>query len=108
MSAKHISKQSTGRDLPARGRANLGKLRRVTEREIERTSPPELAGLPDDFWNDAILVNPVAKQPISLRVDRDVLAWFKAQGPRYQSRINAVLRSYVSAMRQPAKRRGAA
>lgn len=108
MSAKRISRQSTDRDLPARGRANLGKLRRVTEREIQRTSPPELAGLPDDFWNDAILVNPVPKQPISLRVDRDVLAWFKARGPRYQSRINAVLRSYVAAMRQPAKRRGAA
>jgi uncharacterized protein (DUF4415 family) len=39
----------------------------------------------------------VAKQPISLRVDIDVLAWFKKQGPRYQSRMNAVLRAYMSA-----------
>jgi uncharacterized protein (DUF4415 family) len=38
----------------------------------------------------------VAKQPISLRVDADVLDWFKAQGPRYQSRINAVLRSFMT------------
>ena len=96
------------RERPERGRAALAKLRRVTDREIERTSPPELAGLPDDFWDEATVVNPVPKQPISLRVDRDVLAWFKAQGPRYQSRINAVLRSYVSAMRNRAKRRGAA
>jgi len=108
MSAKRMSKPSTGRNRPARGRANLGTLRRVTEREIRRSSPPELADLPDDFWDEAKLVNPVPKQPISLRLDRDVLAWFKAQGPRYQSRINAVLRSYVSAMRQPAKRRGSA
>jgi uncharacterized protein (DUF4415 family) len=96
------------RERPERGRADLAKLRRITDREIERTSPPELTGLPDDFWDGATVVNPVPKQPISLRVDRDVLAWFKAQGPRYQSRINAVLRSYVSAMRDRAKRRGAA
>jgi len=108
MSAKRTSRRSAVRERPERGRADLAKLRRITDREIERTSPPELAGLPDDFWDEATVVNPVPKQPISLRVDRDVLAWFKAQGPRYQSRINAVLRSYVSAMRDRAKRRGAA
>jgi uncharacterized protein (DUF4415 family) len=43
-----------------------------------------------------LVVEPVAKQPICLRVDADVLDWFKAQGPRYQSRINAVLRSFVA------------
>ena len=42
------------------------------------------------------VVEPVAKLPISLRVDADVLDWFKAQGPRYQSRINAVLRSFMT------------
>lgn len=108
MSAKHTSKRSAARERPSRGRANLAKLRRVTEREIQRTSPPELAEIPDEFWDEASVVNPVAKQPISLRLDHDVLAWFKAQGPRYQSRINSVLRSYVSAMRERARRRGAA
>jgi len=71
----------------------------VTDREIARTSPPELANLPAAFWDEAVVVHPPAKQPISLRVDRDVLEYFKAQGPRYQSRMNAVLRSYVAAMR---------
>lgn len=108
MSAKRTSKRSAARERPLRGRADLARLRRVTDREIESTSPPELAGLPDDFWADARLVNPPTKHPISLRVDSDVLAWFKAQGPRYQSRINAVLRSYVAAVRTRTKRRGAA
>jgi uncharacterized protein (DUF4415 family) len=108
MNAKRTSKRSVVREQPARGRVDLAKLRRVTDREIRRTSPPELADLPEDFWNDATVVNPVPKQPISLRVDRDVLAWFKEQGPRYQSRINAVLRSYVAAMDQRPKGRGAA
>jgi len=35
-----------------------------------------------------------AKAAISLRVDADVLEWFKAQGPGYQTRINAILRAY--------------
>lgn len=108
MSVKRTSKRSVGRARAARGRANLVKLRRVSERDIQRTSPPELADLPDDFWAEATPVNTPSKQPISLRVDQDVLAWFKKQGPRYQSRINAVLRSYVSAMRRRSKRRGAA
>ncbi|MGH7128466.1 MAG: BrnA antitoxin family protein [Planctomycetaceae bacterium] len=37
------------------------------------------------------------KAAISLRVDPDVLDWFKAQGPGYQTRINAVLRAYKDA-----------
>ena len=77
----------------------------MAEREIQATSPSELADLPDDFWDDATVVEPPAKQPISLRVDSDVLEWFKTQGPRYQSRINAVLRSYMSQRQQGPKRR---
>jgi len=37
------------------------------------------------------------KQSIALRVDADVLEWFKAQGPGYQSRMNAVLKAYRDA-----------
>lgn len=85
---------------PSRGRANLALLRRVTDAEIARTAPPELAELPANFWNAAELIVPSAKTAISLRVDEDVLTWFRKSGPRYQTRMNAVLRSYVSAMRQ--------
>ena len=38
-----------------------------------------------------------AKTSISLRVDADVLEWFRAQGPGYQTRINAVLRAFKDA-----------
>ena len=37
------------------------------------------------------------KASISLRLDQDVLQWFKAQGPGYQTRINAVLRAFRDA-----------
>ena len=105
MSAKRTSVPSVRLSRPAKGRADLARLRRVTEREVRESSPPELANLPEDFWTQASVVEPGAKHPISLRVDADVLRWFRAQGPRYQSRINAVLRSYVDHRRQAEKRR---
>lgn len=82
------------------GPMDVARVRKMSERDIARTSPPELANLPDDLWDEAVLVALVVKQAISLRVDPDVLAWFRAQGPRYQSRMNAVLRAYMSQMRK--------
>jgi uncharacterized protein (DUF4415 family) len=98
--------------MPSQGRANLAHLRRVTEAEIMRTSPDELRDLPEDFWDEAVPVLPAAKVPISLRVDADVLEFFRESGPRYQSRMNAVLRSFMErssalSTKRP-KRRGTA
>lgn len=98
MSAKRTNK-------PTRGEADLKRVRSMSEAEIEQTSPPELADIPEDFWDDAELVTPPAKEAISLRVDRDVLQWFRSAGPRYQSRMNAVLRSYMASMQRRRPRR---
>ncbi|MEL6583492.1 MAG: BrnA antitoxin family protein [Pseudomonadota bacterium] len=48
-------------------------------------------------WSRAEPSAPLAKRAISLRVDHDVLEFFKAQGKGYQTRMNAVLRSYMEA-----------
>jgi uncharacterized protein (DUF4415 family) len=69
----------------------------MSDNEVRDSSPPEFAGLPSDFWDSAEIVDPVRKQAISLRIDEDVLDWFRQSGPRYQSRMNAVLRSYMTA-----------
>jgi hypothetical protein len=50
----------------------------------------------------AKLVERLRKEPISIRIDSDVLAWFRAQGDGYQSIMNAVLRSYVEHSRMAA------
>ena len=84
---------------PTRERADLDRLRRMSEGEIERTSPSELRDLSADFWKDAVVVPP-SKRAISLRVDQDVLEWFRSRGPRYQTHMNAVLRAYVSRMEE--------
>ena len=98
MNAKRTSKsRRTDPPRPSRGQADLERIRAASDGEIAASSPPELKDLPPDFWNDAVVV-PAPKRPISLRVDQDVLDWFRARGPRYQTRMNAVLRAYVSRM----------
>jgi uncharacterized protein (DUF4415 family) len=83
------------RDVPRRGKTNLDKLRSLTDEEIDAS----VAGDPDwseDWnWSDAILVIPPKKKAISIRVDEDVLDFYKKQGAGYQRRMNAVLRSYM-------------
>ncbi len=79
--------------------------------EKERTAE-ELAALPDDqidysdipelddaFWENARIVAPPGKERITFRVDREVLEYFRKDGPGYQTRMNAVLRSFVEAHR---------
>ncbi len=57
--------------------------------------------MPLDFdWSEAVLVIPPKKKPISIRVDEDVLDYFKKEGAGYQRRINAVLRSYMQQKRK--------
>lgn len=61
----------------------------------------------DDFevdWASAVMVDGLNKKPISLRVDPDVLEFFKEGGSGYQTRINAVLRAYVEAQKKVTSR----
>lgn len=65
------------------------------------------SGDPDEAMDsdDWVIVDvelPRAKQQTTLRIDADVLDWFKTQGPGYQTRINAVLRSYYQQKKKTA------
>jgi uncharacterized protein (DUF4415 family) len=64
-------------------------------------SDPDAAPELDEEWfANAVVVYPDRKTLVSLRLDPDVLVWFKRQGKGYQTRINAVLRAYVKAHQQ--------
>ena len=63
-----------------------------------RPDAPEIE-LDEEFWRNARIVVPPGKKSVHLRVDADVLAWFRAQGRGYLTRMNAVLRSYMEAHR---------
>ena len=75
----------------------------------DRTRPdaPEGPSMPKDFWETARVVYPDSpKEAVKVRYDADMLEWFKAQGRGYQTRMNAVLRSYYEAHRdEPAAKR---
>jgi uncharacterized protein (DUF4415 family) len=73
----------------------------VTEK-AELLGLAEDAPLTDDEWSQTTLVDPF-KAPITIRLDADIVAWFKSQGPRYQTRINSALRRYVDAQTRAKK-----
>ncbi len=73
-------------------------MRSKTEAELERDikSDPEFRDEATDWYEAAEAVMPAPKKLLSLRLDADVVDWFKRQGPGYQTRINAVLRAFVN------------
>jgi uncharacterized protein (DUF4415 family) len=85
-----------------RGKSDCARVTSMSEKEIMRAAKSDPDAQPTDleFWKDARIVLPAGKHPVTLRLDRDVLDWFKAQGRRYQSRMNAVLRSYMEGHRK--------
>ncbi|KAF0138000.1 MAG: hypothetical protein FD152_117 [Xanthobacteraceae bacterium] len=53
-----------------------------------------------DHWTNAVLPEQSRKKLISLRVDPEVIDFFKAQGPGYQTRMNAVLQAYMQVKKE--------
>lgn len=76
--------------------------REMSDEEIERraAADPDAGIIPPGFWDNARVWMPERKQQITLRLDPDVVGWFKTTGKGYQSRMGAVLRSYVQAKRK--------
>ena len=89
------------KDLKKKSRTNWAKLESMTDEEIDYADIPPLD---DAFFTEGELRMPKAKPLISIRIDPEVLSWFKSQGPGYQTRMNAVLRMYMEAQeRKPGK-----
>ncbi len=91
----------------ARGedRTDHARILAKTEEELEQdiASDPDWADMPADWPEVAEAIMPAPKQLLSLRLDSDVVQWFRDQGPGYQTRMNAVLRAFV--MQQIERRR---
>ena len=74
--------------------SDLKRLRNLKDEEIDYSDIPELD---EAFFKKAVIVLPQPKASVSIRLDQEVLDWFKAQGKGYQTRINALLRAYMEA-----------
>ena len=80
-------------DLPEESRRQLAALAAMAEEDIDTSDIPEVTD-----WTGAkrgLFYRPV-KQQLTLRLDADVIDWFRQQGTGYQSRMNTALRDHVS------------
>src|SRR5215211_1956170 len=97
MSEERIVRRT--RDTLAPGRTDWSLVDGLPEAEVEAAALSDADNPPwtDEQLRDARLVMPEdrGKVPISIRLDAEVLDYFREQGRGYQSRINAVLRAYV-------------
>ncbi len=88
-------------------RSDWDRVSALTDAEIEQAIADDQDAAPildDAFWRNAEILDPRHdKSTITMRVDDDVLDFFKRGGSGYQSRMNAVLRAYVYARRERAK-----
>jgi len=86
--SSHSKGRSQGRGSPGSGRRRKSINLKTLRKERERVSGALHAMRIADFYKPL-------KKPVTLRLDADVIAWFKKDGRRYQSRINAALRKVM-------------
>jgi uncharacterized protein (DUF4415 family) len=67
-----------------------------------RADAPEAETLGAEFWKSARVAMPRGKTSVHLRIDNDVVEWFKARGKGHLTHMNAVLRAYVDVQRKDA------
>jgi len=75
-------------------RKRIKQIDTIKEKDIDNSEIPELD---KNFWNNARPVYSKGKKAISIRLDSDIIDFFKEEGKGYQSKINNVLRSYIEA-----------
>lgn len=81
-----------GKVLKKRSRSDWSRVDALKDEDIDFSDIPELGAA---FFQNAIIRLPERKVPVCIRLDREVVDWFKARGKRYQSRINAVLKAFI-------------
>jgi uncharacterized protein (DUF4415 family) len=77
-------------------------------RKAAKADPDAAPVASSEWFRRAKLLEPRPKMPISMRLDEDIVKWFRARGRGYQTRINAVLRAYVESRSSAQKGRASA
>ena len=73
------------------------EIKSIRDEDIDYSDIPELS---ESFFKKADLEMPRTKTAISFRLDTNILEWFKSQGEKYQTKMNAVLKAFMNAHRQ--------
>ena len=72
------------------------ELSAIIDGDINYSDIPDMSQN-ENFWANTVIQAPKTKTPVTIRLDTDVLDWFKDQGKGYQTKINAVLKTYYEA-----------
>ena len=93
---KHMDKELRAMPECGESKSNWAQAAAMTDAEIEAAiaGDADEAGMVVD-WSNASVELPQPKAVLNMRVDYEVLEFFRSQGKGYQTKINAVLRSYV-------------
>ncbi len=86
----------TGKKSKAAKGTDWERLRGKSDAEVHAPvkADPDARPTDEDFWKDAKVILPRRKEVVTIRLDADLLDWLRQQ-PGYQTRINAILRSYM-------------
>ena len=103
MKEKRMTRVSAKQARGLKDKTDLARVRRQTDAEIVKAarSDPDAAVLPRAFWDKALVMSPQSKRQVTLRLDVEVLDFFKRAGRGYQTKINRVLRAFVEAHNRP-------
>lgn len=71
------------------------RLKELASRGDEKIDYSDIPELDNEFWKNAVLVEPDKTQAVTLRVKKSILDTYKSLGKGYQTRMNAVLESYA-------------
>lgn len=101
MSEERITRVSPRQLAKMKDETDWARVDALTDEDIERAvaDDPDQSFWTDEDWANARVVWPQGKAPVTLRLDKDIIAWFKLRGRGYQTRINAVLRAFVEAQK---------
>jgi uncharacterized protein (DUF4415 family) len=98
---RYTAKQITAKIARGEDRTNWEKVDKVAGARLEtsiRGDVDDIHSEPD--WTQAIVGIPARKDHINIRVDHDVLQWFRSNGKGYQTLMNNVLRAFVQTRQQ--------
>ena len=98
---KPYQRKADGSLVPLKGKTDWKRLDRMTSRQVETIAASDKDGAPmtDEEWAQAEITTP-HKVSVGLRLDDDLLDWFKSKGKGYQTRINTILRRYYETHRK--------
>ena len=100
-----MNDDTSGRTLKTKVTTDWKRLRSMTDEEVHAAvvDDPDVRPTDESFWKDAHVVMPKPKEVVTMRLDADLLAWFRRERG-YQTKINAILRAYMNAHVHPRDR----